>query len=100
VEEAVILEVAILNIRPGNREAFESSFAEAVPLIAASDGYIDHELSRCLEMVDRYILLVRWNSLEDHTVGFKGSAAYQAWKELLHHHYDPAPSVEHYESCL
>jgi heme-degrading monooxygenase HmoA len=55
VEKAVILEVAILNIRPGSRVAFESSFAEALPLLAASAGYIDHELSRCLEVMDRYI---------------------------------------------
>lgn len=96
----MILEVAILNIRPGSCEAFESAFAEAVPLIAASAGYIDHELKRCLEVTDRYILLVRWNSLEDHTVGFRGSAVYQEWKALLHHHYDPFPAVEHYESCL
>ena len=96
----MILEVAILNIRPGSTVAFASSFAEALPLLAASAGYIDHELSRCLEVRDRYILLVRWNSLEDHTVGFRDSDAYQTWKALLHHHYDPFPSVEHYEPCL
>jgi heme-degrading monooxygenase HmoA len=92
----VILEVAILNIRPGSSEAFESSFAQAVPLIAQSAGYIDHELKRCVEVRDRYILLVRWKSLEDHTAGFRGSASYQKWKALLHHHYDPLPTVEHY----
>jgi heme-degrading monooxygenase HmoA len=93
----MILEVAILNVRAGNNAAFESSFAEAAPLLAASPGYVAHELHRCVENRDRYILLVKWQSLEDHTVGFRSSDAYQKWKELLHHYYDPFPTVEHYE---
>ena len=94
----MILEVAILNVRAGNAPDFESSFAQAAPIIAASPGYISHELRRCVEVKDRYILLVRWRSIEDHTIGFRGSAAYQEWRSLLHHHYDPFPAVEHYES--
>ena len=94
----MILEVAILNVRAGNAPDFESSFARAAPIIAASPGYISHELRRCVEVKDRYILLVRWRSIEDHTIGFRGSAAYQEWRSLLHHHYDPFPAVEHYES--
>jgi heme-degrading monooxygenase HmoA len=94
----VILEVAILNVRPGGAQDFEASFAQASRIIAASPGYISHELRRCLEIKDRYILLVQWRSLEDHTIGFRGSAAYQEWKSLLHHYYDPFPTVEHYES--
>jgi heme-degrading monooxygenase HmoA len=97
METSAILEVAILNVRAGSGAAFESSFAQAAPIIAASPGYISHELRRCTEVSDRYILLVRWRSLKDHTVGFRGSAAYQQWKALLHHYYDPFPVVEHYE---
>jgi heme-degrading monooxygenase HmoA len=96
---ASVLEVAILNVRAGNNAAFESSFAQAAPIIAASPGYISHELSRCVEVPDRYLLLVKWQSLEDHTVGFRGSMAYQKWKSLLHHYYDPFPTVEHYSAC-
>ena len=59
-------------------------------------GYLSHELKRCLEQENRYLLLVRWERLEDHTVGFRQSAAYGEWKELLHHFYDPFPTVEHY----
>lgn len=98
VEKSVILEVATLNVRAGSSADFESSFAQAEPIIAASPGYISHELKRCVEVDGRYILLVKWQSLEDHTVGFRGSAAYQKWKALLHHYYDPFPVVEHYES--
>lgn len=94
----MILEVAILDVRPGSEAAFEAAFAEARPLITATDGFRGLELRRCLEKPSRYVLLVRWRRLEDHTEGFRGSPRYQRWKELLHHFYDPFPTVEHYEA--
>jgi heme-degrading monooxygenase HmoA len=94
----VILEVATLDVRPGQESRFEAAFAEAQLIIAAMPGYLGHELQRCIEKPNRYLLLVRWRRLEDHTEGFRGSAAYQEWKRLLHHFYDPFPVVEHYES--
>lgn len=93
----MILEVAPLTIKPGQCPAFEAAFAQAEPIIASMPGYLGHELQRCLEDQQRYVLLVRWNTLEDHTVGFRGSARYQEWKQLLHHFYDPFPVVEHFE---
>jgi heme-degrading monooxygenase HmoA len=54
-------------------------------------------LSRCLEQPNHYLLLVEWETLEDHTVGFRGSAAFEEWRSLLHHFYDPKPLVEHFE---
>jgi heme-degrading monooxygenase HmoA len=92
----VVLEAAILNVRAGHREAFEAAFREAEPIIASMRGYLGHELQRCLEVEGRYLLLVRWERLEDHTVGFRGSAGYQEWKALLHQFYDPFPVVEHF----
>lgn len=92
----MVLEVAILTIRPGQTEHFEAAFREASAIIAASPGYQSHELHHCLEEDHRYLLLVRWQRLEDHTTGFRGSPAYQRWRDLLHHFYDPFPSVEHY----
>ena len=96
----MILEVALLNIRDGMCDRFEAAFKQASPIIAATPGYISHELKRCIEVPSRYILLVQWNSLEDHTVGFRQSENYQEWKRLLHHFYDPFPTVEHYESVI
>jgi heme-degrading monooxygenase HmoA len=96
----MILEVAILNVRVGMTAQFEAAFRQASPLIASMKGYISHELQRCLESPHRYVLLVRWETLEDHTLGFRQSAEYQEWKRLLHHFYDPFPTVEHYESVL
>ncbi len=96
----MILEAAILNVRDGTGEAFESAFREASPIIAAMPGYHSHELRRCLEVPGRYLLLVHWQRLEDHTVGFRQSAGYQRWRTLLHHFYDPFPTVEHYGQSL
>lgn len=96
----MILEHALLNVKPGRSEAFEAAFGEASAIISASPGYISHELQRCIERPDLYLLLVRWETLEDHTVGFRQSEPYQRWKALLHHFYDPFPSVEHYEGVL
>jgi heme-degrading monooxygenase HmoA len=96
----VILEVALLNVKGGPAVEFETAFQQASPIIASMKGYISHELQRCMEEPNRYILLVRWETLEDHTVGFRQSAEYQAWKRLLHHFYDPFPTVEHYEAVL
>lgn len=93
----MILEVAILNVKPGQAGEFEAAFNQAQTIIAAMPGYISHELRRCLETANRYILLVRWQLLEDHTQGFRDSAEYQQWRQLLHHFYEPFPIVEHYE---
>ena len=93
----MILESAVLDVKPGQTADFEAAFTRAQAFISSIDGYLSHELQRCLENPNRYLLLVRWRALEDHTVGFRGSPEYQEWKRLLHHFYDPFPSVEHYE---
>ncbi|MCH6564200.1 MAG: antibiotic biosynthesis monooxygenase [Myxococcales bacterium] len=92
----MVLEVAILNIRPNRSAAFEEAFAEAQAIISAVPGYRRHELRSCVETPDRYLLLVWWKDLESHTLGFRGSPEYVRWTELLHHFYDPFPEVEHY----
>lgn len=92
----MILEQAILNVLSGQTDEFELAFKEAQQIISRMPGYINHELQRCIENPDQYLLLVRWETLEDHTVGFRGSDEYQKWKELLHHFYNPFPKVEHY----
>ncbi len=93
----MILEVAILNVKPAETAAFEAAFAQAQQIIAGMSGYVGHELQRCVEVANQYILLVRWQTLDDHTVGFRQSAEYKEWKTLLHHFYDPFPTVAHYE---
>ncbi|MCT8972398.1 antibiotic biosynthesis monooxygenase family protein [Microbaculum marinisediminis] len=92
----MILEHAILNVKPGQADAFEAAMREALPLISASDGFRGLEVRRCIESPDRYVLLVRWDSVEAHDPGFRGSDRYPRWKALLHRFYDPFPVVEHY----
>jgi len=94
--DLMILEVAILRVIPGQNAEFEKNFKKASKIISSMKGYIEHELQKCIEEADKYALLVRWESLEDHTVGFRESREYQEWKALLHHFYDPFPTVEHY----
>lgn len=93
----MILEAAVLQIKPGQERDFEVAFRDASHIISSMPGYISHELHRCIEADRKYLLLVRWERLEDHTIGFRGSSEYQEWKRLLHHFYEPFPIVEHFE---
>jgi len=96
----MVLEHALLAVRPGQEDAFEDAFREAKSIISSMPGFGRLTLSRCLERASTYLLLVEWDRLEDHTVGFRGSPEYQRWRELLHRLYDPFPVVEHYEHVL
>jgi heme-degrading monooxygenase HmoA len=91
----VILEHALLSVRAGQEEAFEGAFRSAATIIAAMPGFRRLSLSRGLEG-SGYLLLVEWETLEDHTEGFRGSPEYQEWRRLLHHFYEPFPTVEHF----
>ena len=93
----MILEGALLQVKPGQSDAFESAFREAQLIISSMPGYRSHELQRCLEREGQYLLLVRWESVAAHEEGFRKSPQYQQWRKLLHHFYDPFPSVFHYE---
>ena len=92
----MILEAAILNVKPGRAAEFEAAITKARPLIEASEGFQGMDVRPCLEDPNRYLLLVCWARLEDHTEGFRGSARYQDWKAALHKFYEPFPTVEHY----
>ncbi|NBD26003.1 antibiotic biosynthesis monooxygenase family protein [Paenibacillus glycinis] len=94
----MILETAILHVKPALDPSFVESFKEASAIIASMRGYVRHELRRCVEREHQYLLLVWWETLEDHTIGFRLSAEYEEWRELLHHYYEPFPVVEHYEA--
>lgn len=96
----MILEVAILNVKLGESEPFVEAFGRAQSIIASMPGYISHELQECVEKKGRFLLLVKWETLEDHTHGFRNSPQYQEWKTLLHHFYDPFPEVEHYRDVF
>jgi heme-degrading monooxygenase HmoA len=92
----MITELAILRVIPGRETNFEQDFSKAGAYISSIKGYIKHSLHKCIEQANQYMLYVEWERLEDHTIGFRQSAAYLEWKKLLHHYYDPFPTVEHY----
>ena len=96
----MILEVGILNVKPGEEAAFEATLAKARPLIAATPGFQAINVHPCIETPNRYLLLVTWRSVEDHTVGFRQSDRFPEWRRLLHHFYDPPPVIEHYAEAL
>ncbi|NVJ98467.1 MAG: antibiotic biosynthesis monooxygenase [Alphaproteobacteria bacterium] len=92
----MILEHALLNVKPRQESAFEIAMNEAKSIIASMKGFQGLEVRRCIENGSQYLLLVKWDKLEDHTEGFRGSAEYQEWRRMLHHFYEPFPTVEHY----
>ena len=92
----MILEMGVLNVIPGEEQSFERAIQEAEPLIARTPGFHSIAVHRCLETPNRYLLLVKWEHLEDHTVGFRQSDRYQQWRKLLNHFYNPLSSIEHY----
>ena len=94
----MILEVAVLNVIPGLEDDFLKAFDKAKGIISSMPGFISLQLKKCIEHKSQFILLVEWEKLTDHTEGFRRSKEYQQWKDLLHHFYDPFPTVEHYEN--
>jgi heme-degrading monooxygenase HmoA len=96
----MILEVARLEVRPSQEDAFEIAMSEALPLIRATPGFVDFSLRRSIQAPNCYLLTVSWQTLEDHTIGFRQSDRYPKWRALLHHFYDPFPVVEHYSEPL
>lgn len=93
----MILEAVMLNVKSGMESDFEAAFKQASRIISSMNGYLSHELHKCMEVKGKYLLLVQWETLEAHTVEFRESPEYQQWKKLLHHFYDPFPVVEHFE---
>ena len=96
----MILEHALLHIKPGQSAAFEAAMNEARPLIAASPGFVGVEVRTAAETADTYLLLVRWENIAAHRDGFRKSERYAQWKALLHHFYEPMPEVAYFGEAM
>ena len=92
----MIVESAILTIGPGQNRAFEDALRAALPLIEATPGFLGIEVRPCVEKENQYLLLVRWEKLEDHIIGFRESDRYPKWRAALHHFYEGPLTVLHY----
>jgi len=94
----MIVEIAQLTIRPGSERQFEAAFLTAIKVLGGSKGYLTHELRRSVETPNRYALFVHWQTLEDHTVGFRGSPAFTEWRAHIGPFLESPPVVEHFQS--
>jgi heme-degrading monooxygenase HmoA len=94
----MIIEFALLTIRAGREQEFESAFPAAIKILGGSKGYLSHELRRSMETPNRYALLIQWRTLEDHTVGFRGSPAFTEWRAMIGPYFESPPAVEHFQS--
>lgn len=92
----MILESAILYIKPGLASEFESAFREATRILLSKKGYIDHELHKCVENRDEYIFLARWRGIKDPLIGFRGHPDYKKWSDSLDPFYARPPEIKHY----
>ena len=93
----MILEAAVFNIKEGTKDDFENSFQQAQLVISQANGYLCHQLHNCLENKNKYLLLVKWQTLEDHMEGFRKSELFQQWRSIIGPYFDSPPAVEHYE---
>ena len=93
-----ILEHALLQVIPGREADFEAAFETARPIISGMPGFRSLTLSRGIESPSTYLLLVGWDTVEHHEVGFRQSPQYQQWRALLHEFYEPFPVVEHFSA--
>jgi heme-degrading monooxygenase HmoA len=93
----MVLELATIDIKQGTNAAFEESLEKAQHVINQSKGYISHQFHKCMEQDNRYVLLIRWQTLEDHTKGFRESDLFQQWRALIGPFFETPPMVQHYE---
>src|ERR1700675_3027266 len=91
----MILEIAQIDVKQGLEAQFEAGAAKAVPLFRRAKGCKGMELARSVEQPRRYRLFVEWETLENHTVDFRGSADFQEWRKLVGHCFASPPDVEH-----
>jgi quinol monooxygenase YgiN len=96
----MITEIAQIEVRPGSEEEFEKAVAEALPIFLAADGCDGVDLTRSVEEPSRYRLMVRWETVEHHTVTFRESAGFTRWRALAGPYFAAAPQVEHVYSVL
>ena len=92
----MILEVATIDIKSGTNKAFEEDLQKAQYIINKSKGYIGHTFNQCVEQDNRYLLLIRWQTLEDHTKGFRESELFTEWRGLIGPFFESPPNVMHY----
>ena len=93
----MILELATIDIKQGTNTAFENNLEKAQSVISQSKGYISHQFHKCVEQDNRYILLIKWQTVEAHTIGFRESELFKEWRALIGPFFDTPQKVQHYK---
>ncbi len=94
----MILEIAEFTVRPGTQQQFDGVIRRGVEtIIATAPGFRRYEVQRGIESPERYVLLIEWDSLESHTVEFRGSSAFARWREVVGPFFVGTPRVEHFD---
>ena len=96
----MIIEHALLQLKPGQAEDFAQAMRQATPLIACQPGFQSIEVRPSSETENQYLLMVGWDRMESHRDGFRKSPEYEQWRALLHHFYDPMPTVSYFGASL
>ncbi len=96
----MILEIAQLDVKPGSEPEFEAGVAKATPIFKRAKGCRGLEVQRSIEKPGRYRLFIQWDTVENHTVDFRGSADFQEWRKLVGHCFAAPPEVEHVRQTL
>ncbi len=91
----MVLEHAVINIRPGANQEFEAALGKARAVVAEADGFVSLNLHRGIETPDQYLLLIEWKTLEDHTVGFRQSERFTRWRAHIGSYFESPPEVIH-----
>jgi heme-degrading monooxygenase HmoA len=92
----MILELATIDIKEGTNTDFEQNLTIAKGVIAQSKGFLSIDVQHCIEQPTRYVLLIRWATLEDHTIGFRESELFKEWRALIGGFFASPPLVQHY----
>jgi heme-degrading monooxygenase HmoA len=96
----MITEIAQIDVTPGMEAEFEAGVKRAAPIFKRAKGCRGMELRRSIEKPSRYRLLIDWDTVEDHNVGFRGSAHFQEWRKLVGHCFAAPPDVEHVQQVV
>ena len=96
----MILEIAELTVTPASQQQFEEAVQRAVPLFQRAHGCVSMTLERSIENPGTYLLVVGWQTVEDHTVRFRGSEDFQQWRALVGSYFTAPPKVQHVETAV
>lgn len=92
----MILEIATVDIVRGQEAEYLRAFNQTQEILAAQEGYISCEVQNCIEIPSRFLVMVKWQSLESHTIGFRESSDFVRWRAFVSPFFSSPPDIKHY----